>query len=290
MKKFFITLTSVHLFILTSCAQNKSQSKVNDTKGSIEIPFTMDRNLILIRASINNQAENTYVFDTGTQGVVLNKTIVAQYHLTGKGVTRTGSPNDPIGVEAKNIDIPSMNINGFTDKKIQGIEVDDQNIFSPNAVGIIGISFFNGNLVTIDYKESKLIITKGALKADDTSVFKVDISQVIETSIKVNDQLLAAHIDSGGPEALSFPLEWKDKLKLKSEPVRFAKARTPSGEVDIYRTQLEGTIQIGSIMLKDPKITMVSGGFYTINIGYKFLKEFTATIDMVNGLMKIVPN
>lgn len=290
MNKFAIAFVTILLLTQASFAQNSAQSIVNTNNAVIEIPFTMDRNLILIQASINNQPENTYVFDTGTQGLVLNKTIVAQHQLTGKGVTRVGSPNDPVGVEVRNIDIPSMTINGFIANKVQGIEVGEQSIFTPNAVGIIGISLFNGNLVTIDYKESKLIISKGSLKLDDASVFKVDVSQVIETDIKVNDQLLAAHIDSGGPELISFPLEWKDKLKLKSEPVPFAKARVMSGEIDIYKAQLEGTIRLGSIELKDPKITMVSGGFQSINIGFKFLKDYVTTIDMVNGLMKITPN
>jgi gag-polyprotein putative aspartyl protease len=274
-------------FIVTVCAQNKSNITGKDV---IDIPFTMDRNLILIKASINNQTENNYVFDTGAQGVTLSKTMVTQHNLTGKGVTKFGSPNDPVGVDVKNIDIPVFNVNGFTGKNVQSIEVEDQNIFTPNAVGIIGISFFNGNMVTIDYKASKLIISKGSLKVRDKKVFKIDVYPFIETGIKVNNQPLVAHIDSGGPEALSFPLEWKDKLKFKSEPVLFGKARVVSGEIDIYKAQLDETIQIGSIVLTDPKITMVSGGFQAINIGFKFLKEYVITIDMVNGLMKITPN
>jgi hypothetical protein len=288
MKKLISKSLLLCLFFLTAYAQNNSNTTNKDV---IEIPFTMDRNLILIKASINNQPENTYIFDTGTGGVALNKTIVAKHKLSSNGVTRTGSPNGPAeGVEVRNIDVPSLSINGFAVKNLKAFELEDQNIFSPNAVGIIGISFFNGNLVTIDYKQSKLIVTKGFLNAADASVFKIDVTQVIETDIKVNNQKLAAHIDSGGPEAMCFPLEWKDKLKLKSEPVFYAKARTPGGEIDIYKAQLEGTIEIGSIELKDPKITMVSGGFYSINIGYKFLKEYVITIDLVNGLMKIIPN
>jgi Aspartyl protease len=287
MKKIISKSLLLCFFAVTACAQNKSTITSKDV---IEIPFTMDRNLILIKASINNEPENSYIFDTGTQGVVLNKTTASKYNLKGEGFTRTGSPNDTIGIEVRNIDIPMLSVNGFTAKNVKSIEVEDQGILTPNAVGIIGISLFKGKLITINYKESKLIIANGELKQSDKAVIKVNLSQVIESEIKVNQQLMAVYFDSGGPEAISFPLEWKNKLTLKSDPVLFAKGRTPSGEVEIYKSQLDGIILIGNIELKDPKITLVSGGFNGINIGFPFLKEYVTTIDMNNQLMKIIPN
>ena len=76
------------------------------------------------------------------------------------------------------------------------------------------------------------------------------------------------------------------KVEIKSEPVLFAKARTPGGEVEVYKSQLEGIISFGSIELKDPNITLVTGGFGAINFGNPFFQKYSTTIDMVNQLMR----
>jgi hypothetical protein len=182
--------------------------------------------------------------------------------------------------------IPIVKLNDFEIKNLDGIALPPQQIFSPNASGIIGLSAFKGNLVTIDFKSSKLIVKRGVLDISDKAVIRVDLSHAPEAYVKVNGEEMLAHFDSGGPEAISFPMEWKSKLKLKSEPVLFAKARTPGGEVEIYKAQLDGMISFGSIELRDPSITLVTGGFGAINFGSPFFQNYTTTIDMANQLMR----
>ncbi len=255
-------------------------------KGTIEIPFTMDRNLMLIKAKVNGKKEYNFIYDTGTTGLVLSETLVKEQNLKITGTTTIQSPNSAQADNVNTVVVPRLKLNGFEIKNLDGVAVPPQQIFSPNASGIIGLSAFNGNLVTIDFKNSKLILTKGKLDINDEKVVKVDLSQVPEAYVKVNGEEMLAHFDCGGPEAISFPMEWKSKLKLKSEPVLFAKARTPGGEVEIYKSQLVGTISFGSIELKDPNITLVTGGFGAINFGNPFFQKYSTTIDMVNQLMR----
>jgi Aspartyl protease len=263
MKKLVIMLLASILMINVGLAQ----------KGTTEIPFTMDRNLMLI-------------YDTGTTGLVLSETLVQENKLKITGKTTIQSPNSAAPDQVNTLTVSTLKLNSFEIKNLDGVAVPPQQIFSPNAAGIIGLSAFKGNLVTIDFRNSKLILTKGKLDISDEKVIKIDLSKVPEGYVKVNGEEMLAHFDCGGPEAISFPMEWKSKLKLKSEPVLFAKARTPGGEVEIYKSQLVGTISFGSIELKDPSITLVTGGFGTINFGSPFFQKYTTTIDMVNRLMR----
>lgn len=251
-----------------------------------EIPFTMDRNLILIKAKASDNKEYGFIYDTGTTGVVLSEVLVNDLGLKITGSTFMQSPNSTKPDTVSTVTIPTLKLNGFEIKNHEAVSVPPHQIFSPNASGIIGLSAFKGNLVTIDYAQSKLIIKKGKLNASDKSVVKVNLSMAPETKINVGGEEMLAVFDCGGPETISFPMEWKSKLKLKSEPVLYAKARTPGGEVEMYKAQMAGTVSFGSVELKDPGITLVTGGFHAINFGYPFLKNYRTTIDMVNQLMR----
>lgn len=276
MKKLVIVLLASIIMINVGIAQ----------KGTIEIPFTMDRNLILIKAKMTGKKEYGFIYDTGTTGLVLSETLVKEQNLKITGTTTIQSPNSAQPDNVNTVVVPRVKLNGFEIKNLAGVAVPPQQIFSPNASGIIGLSAFKGNLVTIDFKNSKVILKKGELNASDKAVIKVDLSRVPEANVKINGEDMLAHFDCGGPEAISFPLEWKSKLKLKSEPVLFAKARTPGGEVEIYKAQLDGMISFGSIELRGPSITLVTGGFGAINFGSPFFQKYRTTIDMVNQLMR----
>ena len=276
MKKVVIVLLASILSATVGLAQ----------KGTTEIPFTMDRNLILIKAKVKGKKEYSFIYDTGTTGLVLSEKLVEENKIKITGTTTMQSPNSSEPEKVNTLVVPKLKLNGFEIKDLEGVAVPPQQIFSPNASGIIGLSAFKGNLVTIDFENSKLIVRKGKLEPTEKGVLKVDFSRAPEALVKVNGEDMLAVFDCGGPTEMSFPMEWKSKLKLKSEPVLFAKARTPGGEVEVYKSQLDGTISFGSIEFKDPNIMLVTGGFGAINFGNPFFQKYTTTIDMVNQLMR----
>lgn len=275
------TIALITSFVLLSF--NVGFAQKNET---FEVPFTMDRNLMLIKAEVNGKKELSFIYDTGTTGLVLSETLVNELKLKVTGTTLTQSPNSALPDKVNTVAVPIIKLNGFEVKNLEGVVVPPQQIFSPNASGIIGLSAFKGNLVTIDFKSSKLILKKGALDSKDKSVVKVDFSRAPEAYVKVNGEDMLAVFDCGGPSEMSFPMEWKSKLKLKSEPVLFAKARTPGGEVEVYRAELVGTVSFGLVEMKDPQITLVTGGFGAINFGNPFFQKHTTTLDMTNQLMR----
>lgn len=276
MKTIAVVLLASILFATVGLAQ----------KGTIEIPFTMDRNLILIKAKVNGKKEYGFIYDTGTTGLVLSEKLVEENKIKITGTTTMQSPNSIEPDKVNTVVVPKMSFNGFEIKNLNGVAVPPHQIFSPNASGIIGLSVFKGNLVTIDFKNSKLIVKRGEFDISDKAVIKVDLSRAPEAYVKVNGEEMLAVFDCGGPTEMSFPMEWKSKLKLKSEPVLFAKARTPGGEVEVYKSQLDGTISFGSMEFKDPNVMLVTGGFGAINFGNPFFQKYTTTIDMVNQLMR----
>jgi Aspartyl protease len=281
-------------FILLLAAFGAVQANTNvafdpspPAKSKVRVPFVMDRNLIIIEAQVGEGPVSKFIFDTGTQGFVLRDTQADAWGLKGEGFAEMGRPGDPNPFKVRNISVPELTVEGLKLREVAGIAAGEELFLPPGAVGIIGMKVFEGYLVTIDYAKSMLIISKGELQTNGPGVIPINLAEIVEGKIKVNGQEMLAFFDSGGPEALSFPLEWQSQLKLKAEPERYARARTGSGEVDLYRAQLLGEIQIGSIKLTDPAITLVSGGFPGINIGFPFLRNYAVTIDMQHGLLRL---
>jgi predicted aspartyl protease len=288
MRVTILSLLSCIIFAISAFAHDEVVPRKHKT---IQIPFTMDRNLTIVSAELNGQPAQKFVFDTGTEGLTLSEAIATQLGLKGEGYTDVGRPNDPNPARARNIVLSSLAMKGFVAKDLAGVALAEADLFlPPGVVGILGLRLFQGYLVTIDYAKGLLILQQGVLSADASSVLPVNLIHIVETTIKVNGKEMPTHIDSGGPESIVFPLEWKDQLNLKSEPVLYAHARTGSGEIDMYKSQLIGKIEIGGIVLHDPEITLASGGFIGINIGYPFLRKYAVTFDMANGLVRFTSN
>lgn len=288
MLNVLILILLTGLLVANAAAQSLT-SATETNKNQIEVPFKLDRHLVVIKGKINNNDEVDFIFDTGTTGVVLSETFADKYQLKGKGFTTMRSPNGNMSEQVRNLNIPQLGFNGLNLKNAKGVAVKPQMIFSPNAAGIIGLRAFKGHLVTIDYQNSKLIFRKGNLKPNEKTI-PIDTTNIVEAKVNLQGKEVLAHFDNGGPGFITIPMEWKDNYKLKSKPVLMGKGRTPGGEFDIFRAQLDGEMRIGSIVLKDPEITLFTGGFNGINIGSQFFKRYTITIDAKNKLMQLSPN
>ena len=129
-----------------------------------------------------------------------------------------------------------------------------------------------------DVLEALRLLLKGELK--DGIAYNTEHG-VPNIEIDVNGQKVKTDIDSGSPALVSLPLSLAKSLTLSSEPRVVGKGRTMDGEFDVYAAPLKGEIRIGSIILKDPQIDMVSV-FPVGNIGFQFLRTLNITFDPAN--------
>ncbi len=271
------------IFFILSLLATRGISVNNNTK--IEIPFSLDRNLILIQVNIDAIGNRNFIFDTGTEGIMLMDSIANNYKVSGLDtiVTPTG---EFVGTQEK-VEIPKVQISNLTLEKLTAIKIPRQLLFSKNVIGIIGMQTFVGYMITFDYTNNKLILEKGDLKKEST-VIPINLDHLLEANVKLNNKEVLAHFDCGAAGYISIPKSWSDRYKLKSEPVFLTKGKTPMGDFDVYRSDLDGTIEIGDYKISNPKINIVTGDFfYSINFGYLFFKDHLITVDTKNKLMQI---
>jgi hypothetical protein len=273
MKKYFFI--SICLFTASQLlAQNR-----------IEIPFTMDRNLILIKAELTSTGEQSFIFDTGTESIMLWNELANKYKVVGLDSMTTP---DGIFVETQEkVNIPDLSYGNLKLNNRVATKMPKQMIFSNKAVGIIGLKTFADFMITLDYINSKLILEKGSLKKQP-DVIPINIEHILEAKVMLNNKEVLAHFDCGGAGYISIPKAWSSIYKLKSEAVFYTKGRTPMGDFDVYNADLDGSIEIGNYRLTNPKISLVTGDFFVaVNFGYNFFKEHLITIDTKNKLLQI---
>jgi hypothetical protein len=289
MKKSICILLFSSLSATCMLAQEPKQTcSKSDISERFEIPFTLNFGKIIVQTTIHKQGQYKFIFDTGTQGFIVDDSLAKALQLKSEGFTVLRSPNDTVGEKVRNIELTNLAIGKFPCQQKEGIAVNMRQLCPiPDVFGIIGLDAFKGYTLTINYPQSKLVLSRDYLQESDSGVLKLNLGPIFETTFLLNNQQKNAHFDSGSPEYISFPMEWKDQLKLKSEPVFLTKAFVASGEIEIYKAQLIGTIQVGTLKFTDPEITLATGGFTAANFGYRFLKNYIITIDSVHNLFQL---
>jgi CubicO group peptidase (beta-lactamase class C family) len=148
---------------------------------------------------------------------------------------------------------------------------------------------FRGYIVTLDYKNSKIILKKGDLNPSKNTI-PINLDHILEAKIFLNNKEVLAHFDCGAPGYIAIPKRWNNIYALKSEPILHRRGRTPMGDFDIYNANLNGDVKIGNYEIKNPAITLVTGDFFfAVNFGYDFFKDNLISIDTKNMLMEIHP-
>jgi hypothetical protein len=271
--------------IVLSCSLFITIASFAQKNTAIEIPFTMDRNLILIKAKLTNNGTQNFIFDTGTEGIMLWNELASKYKVVGLDSMTTP---DGVFVETQEkVNIPTITFDGLSLNNKVATKIPRQMIFSNKAAGIIGMQTFVGYMITLDYTNSKIILEKGSL-INEKNTIPINLDHILEVIVKINNKEVLAHFDCGGAGYISVPKSWDTIYKLKTEPIFLTKGRTPMGDFDVFRTELDGEIEVGNYKISNPKINLVTGNFFnSINFGYEFFKEHLITIDTKNKLLLI---
>ncbi len=271
--------------IVLSCSLFITIASFAQKNTAIEIPFTMDRNLILIKAKLTNNGTQNFIFDTGTEGIMLWNELASKYKVVGLDSMTTP---DGVFVETQEkVSIPIITFDGLSLNNKVATKMPRQMIFSNKAAGIIGMQTFVGYMITLDYTNSKIILEKGSL-INEKNTIPINLDHILEAIVKINNKEVLAHFDCGGAGYISVPKSWDTIYKLKTEPIFLTKGRTPMGDFDVFKTELDGEIEVGNYKISNPKINLVTGDFFnSINFGYEFFKQHLITIDTKNKLLLI---
>lgn len=244
----------------------------------------------VIEATINGEGPYRFVLDTGAGTTVLNSDFVRHIKLKTLGTTRIGDPSNPTAIEATVHVIDKLSVGDASFSDVHAVAWEDKAIQQGigDVQGILGLPVLAGYVLTMDFPNRTLRLSKHGLKDGDGSVVFSRTDHAIPTlTIDVDGQPVEAHLDTGNASELSLPKHLMKKLKIQREP-RKAHARTASGEFELLIAQIEGDVEIAGQTIRNPEVHF-NDQFKWGNIGSGLLSKFAVTIDQKNNRLRLTP-
>ncbi len=154
--------------------------------------------------------------------------------------------------------------------------------------GLLGFTLFHDYLLTLDYPNRQVLLTKGALTPDGentTLPFRMPYGVPI-AKLSVNGQSFDAQLDSAGG-GLTLPESLAEHQKWDIAPVVFEIGQTLTTRFDIKAAKLRGNVKVGKYIFTHP-VVEIHAAFPLVNFGSPPMSSFAITFDQKNLLVRFM--
>lgn len=236
---------------------------------------------VLIMMTIGDNPPIPAVFDTGTNGNVIDIGVAERFGLENRGGSRSvdGSTGRPVPGFETFIANASLGGAPIDDARATAMAFDH-----PNEVAIIGPNSFPGRYVLMDLGRSRLIVytPDQAPETQDSFPYLGEGGAALPSlNIELAGQSIPAILDTGNTSDFLLPLSMVKDLPLEAEPVIIGHATSAAGVQDVYEARLTEDITIAGLLIHRPKVRFIEGG--RPNIGMPVLRQLKLMFDPLQG-------
>ncbi len=261
------------------------------------IPIKHSSGHITIQAKINGQGPFKFLLDTGASGEGRIDTSLVR--LLGLKKIGERLNDDGTGMNIQNQDvvkIDSLQMGDVTFRNLSFIVGYYSHRSAPprhRVKGILALDLFSDVLLTIDYPEKAVELSRGQLSSDSTAFVtrysrgRQGLSCLIEVGL--GPRKFWAGVDTGHQGSLTLPYDHLKGLRIYGRPVKVGYARTVNNEFELF-----GAVLVDPLLIAQHKVTSVNATFAREwgypTIGYHILKRFALTFDQKNRLIRFRQN
>lgn len=254
------------------------------------IPFTLDggRPVPVVEALVDGLGPFRFFYDTGASVCVLDSAFVEELGIPTLGPTEIGDHTASRRIPAERVALETLELEGIRFEAVPAIAFDRSQLRGAEIRGVLGLPLFRDHLLTVDYGKGRLEISEATLPAEGTGIVPYGGELLPEITIRVGNEELSCHIDSGSPSGLMLPTAVAERLPHKGEPRMIGQARTVNSVLEIWSVQLDATVVIAGNELVDPVVgynEMLPNAL----IGYEVLKDLVLSIDQRSKRVRLVP-
>ena len=227
--------------------------------------------------------EASFVLDTGAGVTVLSPAIIERLGLEATGKTRIGDPANPTSTEVNTYTIPEVTVGGARFFEVPAVDLQSPMIWTGlgDVEGILAFPLFHELLLTLDFPGEEIVLRRGALGANDSSVsFRLD-DWVPTLDLSFGEHRVDAHIDTGNSRTITLPASIEDKLRFTQPPTVVGKGRSVSGEFEVRGGTLDQTLALAGKEFSDLSVTL-NDRYAWANVGTALLQDFAVTWDQTN--------
>lgn len=287
----FGTLLTVLIFNSCSAQQRPNRFSVSCTKDKITLPLTYRSGANpLIEVSINGKGPFKFMFDTGSPGLL--KIDVETFNSLGLVTVDSVLAGDGSGANSRYFPTTVVDELELADFNIKNADAMVRNYNTRKGIdsidGVIGLDFFKGYTLELNFENNQLVVSKSPLKVSDKNVihFKLAESGVPSIETTLGDVKIEPIFDTGNMGGLTLPSSLVTKEMMLSEPRTIGQARTVSNTFEIKEVQLNNAFALGNVIFEKPVVVM-NDVLPTINCGIRLLKQMNIVFDLKNNLMAL---
>ena len=155
--------------------------------------------------------------------------------------------------------------------------------FGPAALprGIISLSMWEGQLVTIDYSRWRVTIQPGVLPdADGKDVFELSAARELTVPLSVAERSVPCRIDPLFAGGIVVPASFVKEIPLAGRSMPRS-VKTPKGVLDVQEARLTVSARLGGLELPNP-VVQSSERLSTAMVGGQALTDLSITYDLAN--------
>jgi hypothetical protein len=184
---------------------------------------------------------------------------------------------------------------GFGSNKVANVSVEIMDMsrvvpeFGPAARprGIISLSVWQDNLVTIDYPGWRVVVEQGALpEPNGRDIFLLSPSRELVVPLAIGQRSIACRVDPFFPRGLLLPASDAAQLPQASAPRDMGSISRNGQLVAVSEASLTVDAVLGSFKFKSPQVLFAKTGDGAI-LGSQWLRGFSITYDMTHSRARL---
>jgi len=279
----------------------------------IRLPFEFQRNLIIVRVSLNGLGPYNFLLDTGVgTSLITDPSLVAPLQLRRGEVFRVSGVGEESPLEAYLSDSVRVTLPGIVAPSLSFLVLSSDVLNLSGYVGmpvhgILGYDVFRSFVVEVEPSTAELVLHSPARYRPPRGRRWAQIPLVLQrrkayltVPVNVTDSLalpLKLVLDTGAGHALSIETNSDPRLRVPPERLRTQLGRGLSGIINGYLGRVSsmqlGQYHLNTLLTSFPDST--NGALRADvprngNIGFELLKRFNLVIDYPHHALWLKPN
>ena len=282
MRFLFVILTCILTVACQSTPTAQTVVSANTAAAIVDIPMDLSSGRPQIDAAFNGRTMSV-TYDTGSQGATIPRSVAEAMKLPVIGRALVGSPNGGTPVEANVVSIDGLEIGGMRlvagYRTLDAVIIDDAKL-PPGSALVIGNNQFPELMIELDFPAARFRLSQN--NAENTTAWApLNERGMIETRLRIGDESMPIHIDSGNPGVLDLPESSAPRLPLASAQREGKSIRFVDSSANTTVAEMRTDALLGDLPVKlDGTFRFAPIPF--ANLGGRGLKGALLRIDMTS--------
>ena len=234
----------------------------------------------LVRVSVNGKGPFAFLLSPESETTLVDRTLAAELDAKTQSSASGGSHVDvtlELGSIKTTVTAAVTDIAQFVPE------------FGPRALprGVISLSVWKNQLVTIDYPRWRVMTEPGALPAaDGREVFDLSPGREFTVPLSIAERSVPCRVDPLFSGGILVPASFVKDLPLVGRPIPRGSISMPKGALDVQEARLAVSVRLGGFEIPNP-IVQFSDRLPTAIVGGQLLVAFSITYDLSNGRARL---